>query len=184
MAAPNQPSGAVQIRDLGIGKLRAELAKFRDHAITIGHQGDSGAATHPNADASVGQVAAWMEFGTPGSDDRQYDVARKHIPSRPFVRMTFARHQVEFAKIVRDELSNIVDGRATAEEAQERIGERMLERLRETILEARGWAVPLAQATIDAKGHDDPLIDSGTLYDKASYAVRDGETIVRQGGEQ
>lgn len=187
MAHPNQPGGELEIRDLGLAALKKQLAEFRDQAITIGHQGASGAETHPNADAPVAQVAAWMEFGTPGSDDRTYDVPRKHVPSRPFVRTTFHRHQAEFTVKARDLISAIIGRRKTVDEAQDELGELMLERLRETILEAKGWAAPLAQSTIDAKGHDDPLIESGTLYDRASYAVRDGGAegpIKRQGGEQ
>lgn len=187
MAAPGQPSGGVEIRDLGLAAMRKQLEAMRDSAITIGHQGASGRETHPNADASVAQVAAWMEFGTPGSDDRTYGVPRRHIPSRPFVRMTFAQHQPEFTVKMRDALSAIIGRRKTVEQAQDEIGELMLERLRETILAAKGWAAPLAQVTIDRKGHDDPLIESGALYDRASYAVRDGGpegTIKRQGGEQ
>lgn len=184
MAHPNQPRGAVEIRDLGLGALKRELERFRDAKITIGHQGPSGAAPHPNANASVGQVAAWQEFGTPGSDDRTYGVARSRIPSRPAVRMTFIRHQPEFTIKVRDLLGAIIDRRSTVDAAQVALGELMLERFRETILEAKGWAEPLAQATIDRKGHDDPWIESGTLYDRASWAVREGENIIKQGGEQ
>lgn len=185
MAAPGQPSGPTPIRDLGLAALRETLSRFRDEQITIGHQGLSGASPHPNADASVGQVAAWMEFGTPGSDDRTYGVPRKHIPSRPFVRVTLHRNRAEFDELVRRGMSDIIGRRRTVEQVQDEIGERMLERLRETILDAKAWAEPLAQSTIDRKGHDDPLIETGTLYDRASWAVRDaGGNIRRQGGEQ
>lgn len=168
-------------KDLGIGKLKADVAKLRSQSITIGYQGPSGAAQHPNADASVAQVAAWQEFGTPGSDDRQYNVTRGHIPGRPFVRTGMAKYQGEIAMAIRRAFQLVLNG-GKVEDAQNAVGERAVEAVQQSILDARSWAKPLAQSTIDRKGHDDPLIESGALYDAASYAVRDGDQIVRTGG--
>lgn len=172
----------VEVRDLGIGKLREDVATMQRQRVTVGYQGPSGAAQHPNADASIAQVAAWQEFGTPGSDDRTYDQARGHIPSRPFVRTGLAKYQAEIAEAIKAAFRRVLDGDATVEEAQAGVGERMVEAVQQTILDARAWAKPLAQSTIDRKGHDDPLIESGAVYDATSYAVRDGDKIVRTGG--
>ena len=172
---------AVQVRDLGIGKLKADVATLQSQGITIGYQGPSGAAQHPNADASIAQVAAWQEFGTPGSDDRQYDKARGHIPSRPFVRTGLAKYQGEIKAAIRDAFRALLSG-GSVEQAQDAVGQRAVEAVQQTILDARTWAKPLAQSTIDRKGHGDPLIESGAVYDATSYAVRDGDKIVRTGG--
>ena len=75
----------------------------------------------------------------------------------------------------------MLNGSASVEQAQADVGERMVEAVQQTILDARSWAKPLAQSTIKAKGHDDPLIESGAVYDATSYAVRDGDKIVRTG---
>jgi hypothetical protein len=173
----------VALKDLGIGKLKADLAALRAAKITIGYQGSSGAATHPDADASVATVAQWMEFGTPGSDDRNYDSPRSMIPSRPFLRVTFERAGGDFVEAARKALSDLVDGRATVEEVEARLGELGVSEVRKTIDDSRSWAEPLADSTVQAKGHDQPLLDSGTLRDSASWAVREGDTIRRQGGE-
>lgn len=173
----------VALKDLGIGKLKADLAKLRASKITIGYQGSSGAATHPDANASVATVAQWMEFGTPGSDDREYDQPRSMIPSRPFLRVTFERSADVFVEATRKALSDFVDGRAEVEEIEQRLGEIGVAEVRRTIDDSRSWAEPLAESTIAAKGHDQPLLDSGTLRDSASWAVREGDTIRRQGGE-
>lgn len=172
----------VIVRDLGIGKLRDDVATMQRQRVTVGYQGPSGAAQHPNANASVAQVAAWQEFGTPGSDDRKYDQTRRHIPSRPFVRTALAKYQREIADAIKAAFRRVLGGDATAEQAQADVGARMVEAVQTTILDARAWAKPLAQATIDRKGHDDPLIEGGALYDATSYAVRDGDKIIRTGG--
>lgn len=172
----------VEMRDLGIGKLRADVATMQRQRVTVGYQGPSGAAQHPNADASIAQVAAWQEFGTPGSDDRKYDQARGHIPSRPFVRTGLAKYSNEIAEAIKNAFRRVLGGDASPEQAQAEVGERMVEAVQQTILDARTWAKPLADATIERKGHDDPLIESGAVYDATSYAVRDGDKIVRTGG--
>jgi len=177
-------SKGFEIKDLGIGRLRKQLEQLRNEKITIGHQGASGAARHPDAEASVGQVAAWQEFGTPGSDDRRYGVPRSRIPSRPFVRTALTRGKGEAEKAVRQGISDLIDERATLEQVQERIGAAQLEGLRKVLDDSRSWAEPLADSTVAAKGHDQPLLDSGTLRDKASWAVRSGDKIKRQGGEE
>lgn len=185
MPAPGQPTGPVVMRDLGIDDLKKTLERLKREQITIGHQGPSGDAPHPGADgASVAQVAKWMEYGTPGSDDERYDMPRAHVPSRPMLRITYERNRDRFREALRTGLADIVDRRGALEPAQDRIGGVMVDALREMILDAKGWAEPLAASTVKRKGHDDPLIESGTLYDRASWAVRDGDTIIRQGGEQ
>lgn len=165
----------VTIRDLGIGELRRKLAEMKGRKVTIGHQGPSGAERHPGdvaGDTTVAEVSAMMEFGTVTA------------PARPAVRTTLDRFAAPIREQIRAAVSDVIDGRASIDKAQERVGEFMLDRLRETILDAKRWAPPLAAATIAAKGHDLPLIDTDTYYDRASWAVRKGDVIVLQGGEQ
>lgn len=172
----------VEIRDLGIGKLKADAATLQRQTVTVGYQGPEGQAKHPDTDASVAQVAAWMEFGTPGSDDRQYDMPRSQIPSRPFIRTALIRYRAEIAAEIKDAFRGLLTGKFTVEQAQAKVGARMVKAVHDSIDSSRSWAEPLAQSTIDAKGHDQPLVDTRTMRDAASWAVRDGDTIVRQGG--
>lgn len=174
----------IEMRDLGIGKLRRDAEKLKTQRVTVGYQGPSGQAQHPNANATVAQIAAWQEFGTPGSDDRQYDKTRRHIPSRPFMRTGFAKYQREIQVEVRAALQRVLIGSSDVDAAQADIGERMVEAVRQSILDARAWAKPLAESTIERKGHSEPLIESGTLYNATSYVVKDGDKIVRTGGEK
>jgi hypothetical protein len=184
MAAPGQPSGPVVMRDLGIGKLKDDVADLARQRVTVGYQGPSGQSVHPNAGGdTVAQVAAWMEFGTPGSDDRQYDATRAEVPSRPFVRTMFHRYRSEIAEMIKSGLRDLLAGKSSLADIQARIGEFLVAKTRETIDDAQSWARPLAESTVEKKGHAKPLFETGTMRDAASYAVRDGDKIVRQGGE-
>ena len=163
----------LDIRDLGIGKLREQLAELGRTRVTFGYQGPSGAAIHPEAGgASVARVAAWQEFGTTTA------------PARPLGRHTMEANRDAFADAAKRAIADVIDGRATPEAAVERVGEVALSALRKTIDTSRIWAEANAASTVRAKGHDQPLIGGyGILYDQASWAVRVDGRIVRQGGE-
>lgn len=181
MPAPGQPRGRVEVHDLGLAEARAKLAQLGRQRVTVGFQGSRGSAKHPNADTSIAQVAAWQEFGTPGSDDRTYDKTRTRIPSRPFVRTGLAKAATEIQSAIKRATSGVIDGRHDVDEAQDLVGARMVEAVQQAILDAHSWATPLADATVARKGHDDPLIESGAMYDAVSYAIREGDAIAREG---
>lgn len=164
----------VDVRDLGIGKLRDDVAELKSRRITVGWHGESGAEQHPNAQpgTTVAEIAAMQEFGT------------TRAPARPMVRVALDHYRDRVREATRRAMRDLIAGRASLDAAQQTIGEAVLEALRNTILDAKRWAEPLAPRTVSAKGHADPLIESGTLYDRASWAARRGKTILRQGGEQ
>lgn len=165
-----------ETHDLGIGKLREDMATLKRQRVTFGWQGPAAQAKHPNADASIGLVAHWQEYGTKNADQTE------RMPARPSVHQTVASRTSEIRRMLSRAASDLVDGRATLDDVQHDLGTAIVTALREVILEANTWAKPLADATVRAKGHADPLIDSGAMYDAASWAVRDGDTVVRQGG--
>ena len=169
------------VRDLGIGKLKADLAELRTTKVTVGWQGPSGQT--PHAESSDGttleRIAAYHEFGT------------RRMPARPVIRTTYDRHSVEFRDELKRAVSALVDRRSELDPAVDRIGLFAVDKLREEMDASKAWAAELAQATIDAKGHDVPLIDTRQLQNAASYAVRTagegdsvGIAIKRQGGER
>lgn len=159
---------------IGIDKLKKDLQDLKEAEITVGYQGVSGAKMHPESEgASVAQVASYMEFGT------------KTIPARPFLRTALKQNKSEIKQAVRKALSDIIDQRADLDTAVSNIGEAAVEAIRTTIDNASSWAAPLAASTVKAKGSSSPLIDSGTMKDKASWAYRDNSgRIKKQGGEK
>lgn len=163
---------AVEVRDLGVAKLKSELATLGKSRVTLGYQGPSGAAKHPEADASVAEVAAYNEYGT------------STAPARPFLRTTMDRQGEALHRQLRKGVSDLIDGRADeADEVLSTVGETGVEAIRQTIDDAKSWAEPLSPVTVAAKGHDRPLVDTKVMRDSASWAIRRGGTIVQQGGE-
>lgn len=165
----------LEIKDLGIEKLREQLAKLGRTRVTYGYQGPSGQAKHPakGATVSVAQVAAFNEFGTASA------------PARPLLRHTAEENRETLKDAAKRAISDVVDGRAEPEAATEAVGELAVAALRRTISRSREWAEPNATSTVRAKGHDQPLVgEEQSLTLSASWAVRvDGE-IVKQGGEE
>ena len=157
---------SLEIKDLGLARIRKQLEELQRSQFTIGWQGASGDAQHPGSKAaSNATVASYVEV------------------ERPVVQTAYELHGEEIEDEIRRGLADLVDGRAELEEVEDRIGEVMVGKLRETMTSARDWAKPLEDSTARRKGHDQPLVDTWTLYHAASYAVRRDGVIVRQGGE-
>jgi hypothetical protein len=164
-------SARVTVKDHGLAKLRADLEDLRRLTIRAGIQGADASSRHPRGDLSVGEVAALMEYG---SDDGR-------IPARPFLRHTSESTATKMREALRGAVSDVVDGRAETADALAKVGADLRDEIRETIERASEWAVPLAASTIARKGHDRPLVDTGTMLDSVSFVVADGATVVREG---
>lgn len=166
-------------RDLGIDKLKADIAELSRTKITVGWQGPSGQVLHAESDEPLERIATYHEFGT------------RKMPARPVLRTTADRHASEFKAELRSAVSSLVDRRADLDTALDKVGEFAVDALRTEMESSKAWATPLAQSTVDAKGHDVPLIDTRQLERAASYAIREagadgsiGIAIKRQGGER
>jgi hypothetical protein len=171
MPAPGQPRGAVSFNDFGLGRIRLRLEELARTQITIGWQGDSGAAIHEKAEIPVAQLAAFHELGTDG------------MPARPALAVTFEGARAELNTATGKALSDLVDGRIDPRDVAKRIGELGVAKVRETIDDSPAWADPLAERTVKRKGHDHPLVETGELYDSVSWAERRDGKIQEQGGE-
>lgn len=171
----------LEVKDLGIDKLREQLAKLGRTRVTFGYQGPSGQAKHPakGATYSVAQIAAMHEFGV-----GPYGGA-VNFPGRPLLRHTAEENRDNFREAAKKAISDVIDGRATPEVATEAVGELAVAALRRTISRSREWAEPNAASTVRAKGHDQPLVgEEQSLTLSASWAVRVDDAIVKQGGEE
>ncbi len=158
------------IKDLGIGKLRQQMQQLGRVKIMIGVQGEEARAKHPNADESVGKIAFWLHYGT------------KRMPARPYIDRAIAMLTKRAYPVVKKAMSDLIDGRAaTVAEAMTPLGEMAVEQVMHEIETSREWAAPLAQTTIDRKGHDQPLVDTRTVAKATSYTIRDRESIIASG---
>jgi len=161
----------IDFKDLGLGRLKEELAKMRSTRITVGFQGASGARAHPGADgASVADVARWQEYGT------------STAPARPFMTTAFERAE-QFKVHLRKALSDVIDQRADVPTAVRTLGDTAVAAVHAAIDDSRTWAEPLAASTVRRKGHDQPLVDTRTMRDAVSWAAHEGVGgVVQTGG--
>lgn len=115
-------------------------------------------ATYPDG-TSVPLVAVANEFGDPGMNR----------PARPFFRRMIAAKSPEWGcDLSKVAIASGYDARAFLP----LMGERIKDQLQESIREF--YDPPLAQSTIDRKGFEKPLIDSGHMLSSVDYDVKDG----------
>lgn len=168
-------------KDLGMGRIRKELAKIKKAKIQFGVHGEIGEQEHPVAGVPVATLAAWLHMGVEDPDDP--DGFR--IPPRPWVDQAISRLQVQVNAGSRKAISDLIDGRAdTAAEALTSVGKSGLATVIESIDDAKQWATPLAESTIQRKGHDQPLVDDGFLRNSQAYGVTISGTQVAYGGSE
>lgn len=116
-----------------------------------------------NDNLSVAQVAAYNNFGT------------SFNPTRPFMDDTFEdiMYQAYMARGVKNVfISVLTNGRGTQRLLRE-LGERIKGMMQLTILEyaANGGN---SQKTIEKKGRDSPLIDTGKMLESVRFRIQKG----------
>jgi hypothetical protein len=140
-----------KIKDDPIGRLR----KMQDMTLSWGFYDD--APTYPDG-MTVASVAMLNEEG--------HDV---NTPARPFMSTQADEAKPKLRVMIKKYYRALTKGTITAKERLEMVGEAMVEDLKEEII---AWSNPSnMQSTIDRKGFDDPLIESGLMYDNVDYKI-------------
>lgn len=139
----------------GGDKLEAALAKIADRMEGSLKVGFLAGATYPDeAGTPVAQVAFWNEYGTSRS------------PARPFFRTMIANESDGWADVLARaaEYYNYDGAKALAA-----MGEHIRGQLQNSI---RGWQdPPNAPYTIERKGFNAPLRDTGHMLNSVDYTV-------------
>lgn len=112
-------------------------------------------------DISLVELAAIHEFGSPAA----------RIPERSFIRRTFDAKHVEIRALATKLAAKIVDGKMSVDKALTVLGQFCAAEVKKTITRDR-IPPPLKPATVEAKGSDRPLVDSGRLLGAITYEVK------------
>lgn len=120
--------------------------------------------------ATLGQVAAWMEFGTHSKAGEEI------VPERSFIRSTVDRKFAAINRIKDGALREMMAGTLALPKALERLGYRIVEMMRDTITRsATVGNEKLADATLAKKRAlgqpDTPLIATRLLIDHIGFKV-------------
>lgn len=116
-------------------------------------------AKYPEGE-QVAEVAYKQEFGSPS----------ENIPSRPFFRHAITVNQENWSAVIANGFRHY-DG--DIELAMRAAGEVIVDDLRNSVI---NWSTPPnAQYTVDLKGFNNPLVDTGQLANSFGYEVIDDQ---------
>lgn len=120
-------------------------------------------ATYPDSgkNVTVGQVAAWMEFGTHSRDGVPI------VPARSFIRTPVDAGMASIQKVKDRALAGIIEERLSIEDGLGSIGDHIVQLMRNAIV--RGISPRLADRTLKRKRAlgqpDTPLIATKFMFD-------------------
>jgi hypothetical protein len=134
-------------------KFFRELKKLQDLEVQVGFQGDQ----KYEDGTSIAEVAAYNEFGS--SD----------TPERPFMRQSFENHEAEL-KAGCEAANRVVNSGGSAEQALQQLGTLAKGLVQDEIV--NGGFAPNAESTIQKKGSERPLIDSGTMRESVNFVIK------------
>jgi len=136
-------------KDLGMDRLMAEIRRDASH-VDIGiHEGDSD---------DVKNKATQNEFGS------------GNVPERSFIRSTIDENAERYSKAAEILVGMMIDGEISKFEALERMGQQIEKDIKEKIVNLK--TPPNAPRTIELKGEDNPLIDTGEMLGSIRYIIK------------
>ncbi len=154
-----------------IPELIDNIKALTDHHLEIGILGDDASAPHGDGETTIGEIAAVHEFGATiqrvGTKSQMTTLIM--IPERSFMRAGWDNHEKEVTKKIGELVDGVLVGRWNGDAVYVSIGGFVTTRLQK-FLNALSEP-PLAQSTIDRKGSDNPLVDTGKLKDSITWKV-------------
>jgi len=139
----------VEDNDIGMEKLIREI-RSEASIVDIGiHEGDSD---------DVKEKATNNEFGSGTT------------PERSFIRSTIDENAERYLKAAEILVGMMIDGEISKFEALERMGQQIERDIKEKIVNLK--TPPNAPRTIEAKGSDNPLVDSMEMLNSIRYAIK------------
>ena len=136
-------------------KFFREIEELKKLQVRVGYQQGK---TKSQKGVDLLDIAMWNELGT------------ARAPSRPFIRQSADRNKGDIEKFCADQLKKVTQG-GTAERILNAIGVMQKGLIQDTISKSKEWAEPNAEFTVERKGSDTPLIDTGRLMQSASYVI-------------
>lgn len=159
----------VTFTDKGIGDIFKASEQIAVMDVIVGYVGSAGSEAHPEAGISVATLAAMQEFGTDNN------------PARSFMRSTMMDQQQRIAEIWAEQMVEIYISDKDPISAYADIGKQVSRLILNKFDRAKGWATALDSKTVDEKGSNTPLVDSGKLRKNLGWAVTKSGVIVKEG---
>ena len=148
-------------------KIAANLSLAHKSHAAVGFPGNKSQSNKAHGDSGMtnAQVAIANEFGSaPG--------VKPIVPARPFVAETVKRHKKPLQDLARDMLGMISKGEMSTKIALGRMGTDGVDKMRETIVQSKTWAIRNADFTKAKKRSETPLIDTKAMHNAVTFDVR------------
>lgn len=147
-------SVTTRVIDHGFNAEIENARRLNGRGVKVGIQAGQGA--HEGTDLL--DILIYNEFGT------------RYIPSRPVMRSYFDTYSAEIQK-QSDNAATFVMRTGRLDLGLNVLGQHIQKGLQGHWRASKTWAVKNADATIEAKGSDVPLIDNGTLINSVRYQL-------------
>lgn len=152
----------ITIDTSGWDKIKKNLLQANSESLNVGFFPESRYGPE-NDNLPVSTVAMFMEEGDPVK-----------YPPRPFIRMGFLPRlkTSEYVPVFQQAIKSVLDGKATFKQAYTKLGPVMVKGLQNEII---SWDTPPnSPQTIEAKGFNDPLINTGKMLESVDFKVERG----------
>lgn len=139
-------------------KLKKDLSSKTGMELRVGFFEDSRYGAE-NDNLQVAQVAQWNEEGSSTN------------PTRPFIRVGFMSpiKSGAYEKYFKAAITRILDGTSSFENEYKILGPVAVKDMKQSIAD---WdSPPNSPITVADKGFNNPLIDSGTMYESVDFKV-------------
>jgi len=148
-------------------RLRAAIAELRSARVTVGIQSREGRLEDPEGGATVLKKAVDNEFGVAADSGTGW-----RVPPRPFMRLTFEEAWRRWSNSLRRRVRGYVRGKISLARVLQRTGLDAKADVQETITTLR--EPPNAPMTVEQKGSDNPLIDTGQMRQSIRFEATVG----------
>lgn len=141
-------------------KMKKELLKANQMEVQAGIVEPTNYGSD-NDNLSVAQVWQWQEEGLPA----------QNIPTRPAIRVGFMApiKSGSYNALFVESMQRIAEGKSTFKQEYTRIGTKAKVDLKKAVAD---WDTPPnAPFTVAEKGFNNPLIDSGLLYESIDFKI-------------
>lgn len=148
-------------------KIRAKVEQLEGAGVDVGILAAKGGDEQHDEKSGLTliELAAIHEFGSPAAN----------IPERSFFRRTFIEKEAQIQDMIYRLAKKLVEDTSFPEEqALNMLGAFVSTEIKKTITAGPHIPPPLKPATIEAKGSDRPLVDTGRLVNSITYAVDKG----------
>ncbi|MFG6334790.1 MAG: hypothetical protein K1W20_04865 [Lachnospiraceae bacterium] len=137
-------------------RFMATLQELAGMEVRIGYQRGTLHLNDDGSRADLVDIAMWNEFGT------------ENMPSRPFMRDSVDKHMQAINHVLLSQKDALLKG-ASAKDVLNTVG-LFQQDLIQTEIE-QGDFVANASSTIEKKGSDKPLIDTGTMKNSVHFQI-------------